>query len=91
MATSSRTAVVYSTADFSRPHRQGLAGGGPGYTRVAHFGRHRRGAGSRFFGDGHRAAFLPRGGGDDELYHTADHDPGGRRRLYARGQECSAR
>jgi hypothetical protein len=31
-----------STADFSRPHRRGLAGGGPGYTGVAHFGRHRR-------------------------------------------------
>jgi hypothetical protein len=56
----------------------GLAGGGPGSTGATHFGRHRRCAAGRLFGDGRCAAILPGGGGDDELHHTADHNPGGR-------------
>jgi hypothetical protein len=39
-----------------------------------------------FLVDGHRPADLPGGGGDDELLHAADHNPGSRRHYCARGR-----
>jgi hypothetical protein len=83
---SSRAATAANPADLSRPHRRGLARGRPGGTGAAHFGCHRRCAAGRFFCNGRCAAILPRGGGDDELHHTADHKTGGRRRHAARGR-----
>ncbi len=85
-ANSSRTATAVSSADLSRSHCRGLAGERPGGTGAARFGCHRRCAACRFFGDSRCAAILPGGGRDDELHHTADHNPGGRRRLAARGR-----
>jgi hypothetical protein len=84
-ALSAATALLHRRIHLSRPHRRGLAGRGPGDTGTAHYGCHRRCAAGRLFGDGRCTAILPGGGGDDELHHTADHNPGGRRRHAARG------
>jgi hypothetical protein len=77
-AFSSPAATAAWPADLSRSRRRGLAGRGAGGTGATHFGRPRRCAADRLCGDGSCAVILHGSGGDDELHHAADHNPGGR-------------
>jgi hypothetical protein len=80
------TAAAAESTSLSHSRRRGLAGGGASVSGATHPGCHRRCAAGRLFGDGRRPTVLPGGGGDDELPHIADHNPGSRRHHATRGR-----